>query len=74
MQRLGLALLAVACLMTADAFAQSGSRGLRRSSAPRTVPRYQPATPTTSRYLNLFAGAGGTVGTYYGIIRPQERA
>lgn len=64
MRRLGIALLAVACLPAASALAQG---------IPRTVARYQPPTPTTSRYLTVFQGAGGAVSNYYGLVRPQER-
>lgn len=59
-----LALLAVLCLPVSGVLAQG---------IPRSVPRYQPPTPTTSRYLTVFQGAGGAVSNYYGLVRPQER-
>ncbi|TWT97624.1 hypothetical protein Pla108_17760 [Botrimarina colliarenosi] len=43
------------------------------SSRRTTVPRYVPATPTTSRYLALTNDSAGLVSSYYGVIRPQQR-
>src|SRR3954463_16715066 len=38
------------------------------------VPRYTPASPTVSPYVNLLNRNGGGAATnYYGLIRPLER-
>ena len=44
------------------------------AQAARQIPRYTPATPTTSRFLTIFqGGVGGAVTSYYGVVRPQQR-
>jgi len=35
------------------------------------TPRYQPARPTISPYLNLFRGNTGPLPNYYSLVRPQ---
>jgi hypothetical protein len=57
--------------------AVSPAFGQRRGGARQTasqVPRYTPASPTVSPYVNLLNRNGGGAATnYYGLIRPLQR-
>ncbi|TWT85904.1 hypothetical protein Pla123a_07110 [Posidoniimonas polymericola] len=67
MQKTLLAALTTAIGLTvccSDASAQIGGQ---------SVPRYQPATPTTSPYLNLLRPNGGALTNYFSLVRPQQR-
>src|SRR3954470_3018712 len=64
--------LAIVGCAVSPAFGQhSGSAHHQTSSQ---VPRYTPASPTVSPYVNLLNRNGGGAATnYYGLIRPLER-
>jgi hypothetical protein len=42
-----------------------------RTALSQVVPRYQPARPTVSPYLNLFRRDAGPLPNYYSLVRPQ---
>ena len=46
---------------------------LGQTRQPSQVPRYVPATPTVSPYVNLLNRNGGAAANYYGLIRPLQR-
>src|SRR3954466_10452721 len=55
------------------ALAQYQGGGAHHQTASQ-VPRYTPASPTVSPYVNLLNRNGGGAATnYYGLIRPLER-
>jgi hypothetical protein len=41
------------------------------AEAQAQTPRYQPARPTVSPYLNLFRNNTGPLPNYYSLVRPQ---
>jgi len=50
-----------------------GQAGHQRSSSS-LVPRYTPASPTVSPYVNLLGRNGASAATnYYGLVRPLQR-
>ena len=51
----------------------AGSSAFGQTRQPSQVPRYVPATPTVSPYVNLLNRNGGAAANYYGLIRPLQR-
>ncbi len=44
---------------------------LLKDARAQDVPRYRPAKPTVSPYLNLLRNDNGPLPIYYGLVRPQ---
>jgi hypothetical protein len=44
---------------------------LAAANSQAQTPRYQPARPTVSPYLNLFRNNTGPLPNYYSLVRPQ---
>ncbi len=51
----------------------AGGSVFGQARQPSQVPRYVPATPTVSPYVNLLNRNGGAAANYYGLIRPLQR-
>jgi hypothetical protein len=60
--------LTIAIRAAGSAFAQGGAH-----QQASQVPRYVPASPTVSPYVNLLNRNGGAASNYYGLIRPLQR-
>jgi hypothetical protein len=64
--------LAIVGCAVSPAFGQYTGGGAHHQTASK-VPRYTPASPTVSPYINLLNRNGGGAATnYYGLIRPLE--
>jgi hypothetical protein len=62
--------LALSFVVVPCAYSQHRGSSSRGASSP--VPRYAPASPTTSPYLNLLNRNGSAATNYFGLVRPQE--
>jgi hypothetical protein len=69
---LGAILLTAVVVCSANAQSYSG-RTRSRQSGTSQVPRYTPASPTVSPYVNLLSRNGNVASNYFGLVRPLQR-